>query len=166
MNTKILYSVSGGSREHITTSYLCGADGSLVPPRCIYKGVRNVAQTHLKDLPKDGLSGNKIISQQEIEVQFSTNQLVFYGDKDIFLSSFTGEWTFSVSDKGYITRELYIEVLKDLDKFLTERNVPRPVIIFIDGVSPHISLEAAAFCTEKEIQPWLLKPNMTHILQD
>ena len=32
----------------------------------IYKGVRNVAQTHLKDLPKDGLSGNKIISQQEI----------------------------------------------------------------------------------------------------
>ena len=124
MNTKILYSVSGGSREHITTSYLCGADGSLVPPRCIYKGVHNVAQTHLKDLPKDGLSGNKIISQQEIEVQFSTNQLVFYGDKDIFL-----------------------------------------VIIFIDGASPHISLEAAAFCTEKEIQPWLLKPNMTHILQ-
>ena len=55
--------------------------------------MRNVAQTHLKDVPKDGLSGNKIISQQEIEVQFSTNQLVFYGDKDIFFSSFSGDWT-------------------------------------------------------------------------
>ena len=132
INTKILYSISGGSREHITASFLCGADGSMVPPRCIYKGVRNVAQTHLKDLPKNGLSG---------------------------------EWNFSVSDKGYITRELYVEVLKDLDKFLNERNIPRPVIIFIDGANPHISLEAATFCKEKQIQPWLLKPNMTHILQ-
>ena len=86
VNTKILYGNSSGSREHITTSYLCGADGSLVPPCCIYKGVRNVAEKHLKDLPKTDLSG---------------------------------EWTFSVSDKGYITRELYVQVLMDLDKFLT-----------------------------------------------
>ena len=78
---------------------------------------------------------------------------------------FSGEWTFSVSEKGYITRELYIEVLRDLDKYLIEKDIPRPVIIFNDGASPHISLEAAAFCKEKEIQPWLLKPNMTHILQ-
>ena len=78
---------------------------------------------------------------------------------------FSGEWTFSVSEKGYITRELYLEVLRDLDKYLIEKDIPRPVIIFIDGASPHISLEAAAFCKEKEIQPWLLTQNMTHILQ-
>ena len=70
-----------------------------------------------------------------------------------------------MSAKGYITRELYVEVLRDLDRFLIEREVPRPVIIFIDGANPHISLEAAAFCKEKQIQPWLLKPNMNHILQ-
>ena len=91
-----------------------------------------MAETHLKDLPKSGKSG---------------------------------EWNFSVSGKGYITRELYVEVLKDLDKFLAEKNIPRPVILIIDGANPHISLEAAAFCKEKGIQPWLLKPNMTHILQ-
>ena len=56
-DTKILYSVSGSSREHITASYVCGADNIIIPPRCIYKGVRNVAVNHLKDLPQDGRSG-------------------------------------------------------------------------------------------------------------
>ena len=132
VNTEILYSISGGSREHITASYLTSADGCLVPPRLIYKGVRNMAQKHLKDLPKTGLSG---------------------------------EWMFSVSEKGYITRDIFVLVCKDLDKFLTEKNIPRPVILLLDGASPHISLEAAAFCKEKGIQPWLFKPNMTHLIQ-
>ena len=70
-----------------------------------------------------------------------------------------------MSEKGYITRSLYVEVLRDLDKYLTEKDIPRPVILFIDGANPHISLEAAAFCKEKMIQPWLFKPNMTHIMQ-
>ena len=70
-----------------------------------------------------------------------------------------------MSEKGYITRSLYVEVLRDLDKYLTEKGIPRPVILFIDGANPHISLEAAAFCKEKLIQPWLFKPNMTHIMQ-
>lgn len=81
------------------------------------------------------------------------------------MNTYAGEWTFSVSEKGYITRELYVEVLKDFNKFLIERSIPKPVILVIDGANPHISLEAAAFCKEVGIQPWLLKPNMTHILQ-
>ena len=149
-DTKILYSVSGSSREHITASYVCGADNIIIPPRCIYKGVRNVAVTHLKDLPQDGRSG-RIFG--------------FAPLGPILLISFSGQWKFSVSDKGYITRPLYVEVLADLDSYLTLHNIPRPVVLFIDGANPHISLEAAAFCKQKLIQPWLLKPNMTHILQ-
>ena len=55
--TKVLFSISSGSRDHITACYVVGADGSMAPPRCIFKGVRNVALTHLKDLLKDDLSG-------------------------------------------------------------------------------------------------------------
>ena len=29
----------------------------------------------------------------------------------------------------------------------------------------YISLEALDFCKQKKIQPWLFKPNMTHLLQ-
>jgi hypothetical protein len=57
-----LFSISSGSRDHITACYVVVADGSMVPPRCIFKGVRNVALTHLKDLPKDGLSGTIIFN--------------------------------------------------------------------------------------------------------
>ena len=71
----------------------------------------------------------------------------------------------SVSPKGFATRELYLESLKDLDQFLVKSNIERPVIIFIDGASPHISIEAADFCMSKKIQPWLFRPNMTHLLQ-
>ena len=46
VGSKILYHISGASQEHITMSFTCSADGSLVPPRCIYRGVRNTAQTH------------------------------------------------------------------------------------------------------------------------
>jgi hypothetical protein len=34
------------------------ANGDMVSPRCVFKGVRNIAQNKLKDLPKNGLSGN------------------------------------------------------------------------------------------------------------
>ena len=131
-NTKVLYSISSGSRDHITASYMVSANGSIVPPRLVFKGVRNVAQTHLKNLPKDGKSG---------------------------------DWQMSVSPKGFVTREIHMEILHDLDKFLVTNEINRPVILFLDGASPHISLDALKFCKEKNIQPWLFRPNMTHLLQ-
>jgi hypothetical protein len=57
-NTKVLYSVSSSSREHITACYTVSAAGEAVPVRCILKGVRNIAEQRLKDLPSDGKSGN------------------------------------------------------------------------------------------------------------
>ena len=71
----------------------------------------------------------------------------------------------SVSAKGFATRELYLDTLRDLDDYVEKHDIKRPVIIFIDGASPHISLEAAQFCRAKNIQPYLFRPNMTHLLQ-
>ena len=77
----------------------------------------------------------------------------------------SGEWTFSVAEKGFINRDLFLQVLKDFDHFLTLNDIPRPVILFLDGASPHISLAAAEFCITHNIQCWLFKPNFTHLLQ-
>ena len=130
--TKVLYRVGGSSREHVTASYTVSAGGSCVPVRIFYKGVRNVATQHLKDLPTTGRSGT---------------------------------WQFGVTENGYVTRDSYLDVLKDLDSYLEQNNTKRPVILFIDGPNAHISLQAAAFCTLKKIQPWVLRANMTHLLQ-
>ena len=108
------------------------ARGDLVPPRVVFQGVRNVAATHLKDLPKTGGSG---------------------------------VWQLCVSPKGYVTAPLFIDILKDLVETIEKLGVPRPVILFLDGASPHISLAMAEYCKAHGIQPWLLKPNSTHLLQ-
>ena len=130
--TKVLYNFSGSSRDHVTASFTVSASGGCVPVRTIFKGVRNMAAQHLKDLPTNGKSGS---------------------------------WKFGVTANGYVTREAFMDILKDLDKYLEEKNIRRPVILFMDGQKGHISLEAAAFCKLKHIQSWLLRANMTHLLQ-
>ena len=35
----------------------------------------------------------------------------------------TGEWKHSVSQNGYVNREIFLEILQDLDQSLTERNI-------------------------------------------
>ena len=49
--------MTSNTRDHITASFIVSAAGGMVPPHCVFKGVINVALNHLKDLPKDGLSG-------------------------------------------------------------------------------------------------------------
>ena len=46
-------------------------------------------------------------------------------------------------------------------------NIPTPVILLTDGAQPHISIEAAELYQQlqHDIQPWLLKPNVSYILQ-
>ena len=85
--------------------------------------------------------------------------------KDFPTDGKSGCWKFDVTDNGYVNRVAYVDILKDLDDFLTTNNIPRPVVLFIDGPNAHISLQAAEFCNLKDIQPWILRANMTHLLQ-
>ena len=129
---KVLYQVASSSRDHMTCSFSVNARGDIAPPRCVFQGVRNVAASHLKDLPKEGHSG---------------------------------VWQLCVTQKGYITAESFLDVLRDLEETLVRKAIPRPVILFLDGAAPHISLAMAEFCKAHGIQPWVLKPNSTHLLQ-
>ena len=45
----------------------------------------------------------------------------------------TGEWRFSKSEKGYVNREIFLDVLRDLNDHLNRKNIARPVILLIDG---------------------------------
>ena len=77
----------------------------------------------------------------------------------------TGECRFSKSEKGYVNREIFIDVLKDLTDHLDRKNIARPVMLLIDGFSGHLGLEIAEFCVEFGIQLILLRSNMTHVIQ-
>jgi hypothetical protein len=65
-----------------------------------------------------------------------------------------------VSPKGYITRDLFIEVLEDLHNLIVDNDIPTPFILFLDGAGPHILIDAADFCISHGIQPFLLRPSL------
>ena len=77
----------------------------------------------------------------------------------------SGAWGLSCTPKGFITRETFVLILQDLVTYLEKHKIPRPIILFMDGAAPHISLAMAEYCLAHQIQPWLLKPNTTHLVQ-
>ena len=66
---------------------------------------------------------------------------------------------------GWMDSELFVEFLKHLDAYIKEHSIPKPVILYVDGHSTHMSLEASAFCNNNGIILYCLLPNATHILQ-
>ena len=101
--TKVLLNVSSSTRDHITCVLTVIAGGDIMPPMCLFRGVRNVAAVHLATLPQDGKSG---------------------------------AWSLHSTEKGFITSEKFVVLLQELVKHLEERQIERPVILFMDGASP------------------------------
>ena len=65
VNTKQVFSVTSSTREHVTMSFTVNAAGEMVPPRAVFAGVRNMARDKLRDLPKDGRTGEWQFSYSE-----------------------------------------------------------------------------------------------------
>ena len=77
----------------------------------------------------------------------------------------TGEWKFSISDSGYSNCDVMLEVVEDLDNYVIEKQVPKPVILFMDGFKGHYGIEINEECDKQGIQLWLLRAHMSHIIQ-
>ena len=73
--------------------------------------------------------------------------------KDLETSGKSVVWKFSVTDNGYITRNEFLNVLRDLDEHLMKHSIVRPVILFLDGFKGHYGLDVIEFCELKQIQP-------------
>ena len=127
-----VYNVSSSTREHVTILYTINAAGDMVPPRGVFAGKRDMAKIKLKDLPKDGKSG---------------------------------EWKFSYTENGWVKQHTFEDIVQDLGNYIKKKEIPIPVLLFMDGPSCHISLAISKLCDELGIQPILLRPNMTHLAQ-
>ena len=75
------------------------------------------------------------------------------------------EWGFSVSENGWVKHDQMLEIIQDLSHFMEENNILKPTVLFLDGASCHISLKISETCDKAGIQPILLLPNSTHLLQ-
>ena len=77
----------------------------------------------------------------------------------------TGNFRFSYTESGFVNKDVFCQIILDLDEYLTVNKTPRPVLLLIDGATCHISLKARDLAKDKKIMLWLLYPNSTHVLQ-
>ena len=90
--------------------------------------------------------------------KYASSRLVFKGSrgrhkqcKDIPSTGIAGKWKHSVAPKGYVTREVFLEILGDLVEHIKEKNIVLPVILFIDGYAGHLGPEISDYCKENQI---------------
>ena len=60
--------------------------------------------------------------------------------KDLPKTGLSMEWTFLLSDTGFMNRLVFVALLKDFDNYLDRKGVQRPVILILDGFSGHTGL--------------------------
>lgn len=76
------------------------------------------------------------------------------------------EWAIGRTPKGWMTCESFFEYIANIFKpYLENKNITKPVILFLNGHSSHISLPLSNFCQQNEIILVELPPNATHIMQ-
>ena len=51
-----------------------------------------------------------------------------------------------------MTSEVFAQILKDLDIYASSHNIKRPLILFMDRASPHISLSRAKFSRKQSTE--------------
>lgn len=76
------------------------------------------------------------------------------------------DWGIGKSERGWMDRENFLAYIQNiLYPSLVARNVPFPVIYFVDGHSSHTGIDAAELCESLGIMLIALFPNATHIMQ-
>ncbi|XP_060584711.1 uncharacterized protein LOC132740757 [Ruditapes philippinarum] len=73
---------------------------------------------------------------------------------------------FGRTESGWMDSELFVTWLTEVfETALSEREIKRPVVLFVDGHSTHCTLEASKFCRDHEIILYCLPEHASHLLQ-
>lgn len=76
------------------------------------------------------------------------------------------DWCIGKSENGWMTQETFYEYITNIfEPYLTKQGIQRPVILFMDGHSSHLSLPLSTFCINHGIEMVALIPNATHLIQ-
>lgn len=75
-------------------------------------------------------------------------------------------WFLGRSETGWMRSETFFEYIANgFNQWLTDNEIPRPVVLFLDGHKSHLTMELSEFCHENQIILYCLPPNTTHIMQ-
>jgi len=75
-------------------------------------------------------------------------------------------WSIEKSENGWMTAETFYEYISNIfEPWLTTHNIERPIILYVDGHSSHLTLPVAQFCMDHQIELIALFPNATYLIQ-
>lgn len=75
-------------------------------------------------------------------------------------------WGIGKTESGWMTGESFFEYISNVFiPYLNEKEICRPVIVFLDGHKSHLTFQLSKFCRDNQIHLVALYPNSTHILQ-
>ena len=137
------YNRAGDTRLQITASLTISADGRLAQLEIVHRGERILCGVDSEGKPRKYLSD---LGRDETD-------------------GIIPEIGFQVSEFGKVRRKQFLELLKRLLKWLIANNIPRPVILWVDGYGGHKGWSISKFCRENGIFLLLLLENGTHLTQ-
>ena len=75
-------------------------------------------------------------------------------------------WSVGNTENGWMTSESFYEYVANvLYPWAVKKGIEFPIIIYLDGHTPHVTYLLVKFCMEKNIELISLFPNATHLLQ-
>lgn len=75
-------------------------------------------------------------------------------------------WAIGRSEKGWMNGEIFFEYLVNIFyKWLKDKKVLFPVLMFLDGHSSQLTYHLSKFCSDHDIILIGIFPNATHLLQ-
>ena len=84
----------------------------------------------------------------------------------VIANSVPKDWCIGRSDSGWMCARTFYEYITNVFKpWLDTNSIPKPVILFLDGHSSHMTLHLSDFCKNNMIEVISLYPNSTHLLQ-
>lgn len=84
----------------------------------------------------------------------------------VIANSVPKDWCIGRSDSGWMCARTFYEYITNVfNPWIEKNNIPKPVILFLDGHRSHMTLHLSDFCKDNGIEVISLYPNSTHLLQ-
>ena len=147
------------------SSLYVGDDHQVVLAPVGYDGPIQVQGGDTRDRVSASVMGNAAGTWTDVRLVFKGVRHRDGQLEDLPTDGLTGRWKTCASERGFVNREIFLLILKDLAKHLDDKKIKRPFILFIDGYKGHLGLKISLFCKENGIQLILFKPNSTHLCQ-
>lgn len=143
-----------------TSFYICPKTGKVIAPR----GYKNVYKI-IKGKEKEAVTVLLFISASGNTLPPCVVFPYVRPPKDV-INSMPEGWLLGKSETGWMKADIFYDyIVKGLNKWVEEQNVPKPVLVFVDGHKSHLTLRLSEYCNENGIILYALPPNATHLIQ-